>query len=45
MIDSQKVKKANGKVVGEKYKEGEHGMIQEFEDTEGNLCAMYAMVK
>ena len=31
--------------MGEKYKEGEHGMIQEFEDTEGNLCAMYVMVK
>ena len=40
----QKIKNANGKLVGEKRKEGEHGMIQEFEDTEGNLCATYAMV-
>lgn len=40
----QKIKKANGKLVGEKRKEGDHGMIQEFEDTEGNLCATYAMV-
>lgn len=41
----QKIKKANGKVVGEKYKEGDRGLVQEFEDTEGNMCAMYAMVK
>ena len=41
----QKIKKANGNVVGEKYSEGDHGLIQEPEDTEGNLCAMYTMVK
>ena len=40
----QKIKKGNGKLVGDKRKEGEHGMIQEFEDTEGNWCATYAMV-
>ncbi|KAK0510059.1 hypothetical protein JMJ35_007453 [Cladonia borealis] len=41
----EKIKKANGKVVGETYKEGDFGLVQEFEDTEGNMCAMYTSVK
>ena len=40
-----KIKKANGMVVGETDKEGDFGLIQEFEDTEGNMCAMYTAVK
>ena len=31
--------------MGETYKEGDFGLIQEFEDTEGNLGGLYTAVK
>ena len=41
----KKIKEAGGKVIGEKYREGEAGWIQDFEDTEGNYAGVYTMAK
>jgi predicted enzyme related to lactoylglutathione lyase len=39
------IKKAGGKIISEKEKEGECGLYRYFEDTEGNVGAVYMMVK
>lgn len=40
-----KIEDAGGKKIGERYAEGAFGWIQNFEDTEGNSCAMYTAKK
>ncbi|KFH42100.1 hypothetical protein ACRE_071590 [Hapsidospora chrysogenum ATCC 11550] len=39
------IKKAGGKVISEKEKESDFGLYRYFEDTEGNVGAVYMMVK
>lgn len=40
---SEAIEKAGGKVLSETIKEGEYGLYRFFEDTEGNMGAVYAM--
>lgn len=39
------IEKAGGRVISETEKEGESGLCRYFEDTEGNVGAVYMMVK
>ena len=41
LLDCQKVEQAGGKKMSEVEAEGEHGLMQHFEDTEGNYLGMY----
>ena len=36
--------KEGGKLIGEQYPEGDFGMVQEFEDGEGNKGGMFMAV-